>query len=162
MIDGRNARVGPPLARPRVAVALIPFLASNPVPMKTLLLTLCACLLAMNPLAADDKKPAANVVTPEEAAKLIAEKKVTVLDIRTPEEFKEGHIAGAVNLDFTGDGFAQKIAALDKSKTYIVHCQGGGRSGRSMPVFDEAKFKNILHLQSGFEGWQAAGKPVEK
>ena len=55
-----------------------------------------------------------------------------------------------------------KIAALDKSKTYIVHCQGGGRSGRSMPAFDEAKFQNILHLQSGFKGWQAAGQPVEK
>lgn len=130
--------------------------------MKTLLLTLCASLLAMNTLSAADTKPASNVVTPEEAAKLIAEKKATVLDIRTPEEFQEGHIAGAVNIDFTEEGFAKKIAALDKSKTYIVHCQGGGRSGRSMPVFDEAKFQNILHLQSGFKGWQAAGKPVEK
>lgn len=130
--------------------------------MKTLLLTLCATLFAMNALSAADAKPTGNVVTPEEAAKLIAEKKATVLDIRTPEEFREGHIAGAVNIDFTGDGFAQKIAALDKSKTYIVHCQGGGRSGRSMPVFDEAKFKSILHLQSGFKGWQSAGKPVEK
>jgi rhodanese-related sulfurtransferase len=130
--------------------------------MKLLALFLCVGALFAGVLSAEDQKPAGNVVTPEEAAKLIAEKKATVLDIRTPEEFAEGHIAGAVNIDFTGDGFAQKIAALDKSKTYIVHCQGGGRSGRSMPVFDEAKFQNILHLQSGFKGWQAAGKPVEK
>lgn len=131
--------------------------------MKTLPLLLCVCALgAIISATAEEKKPTGNVVTPDEVAKLIAEKKATVLDIRTSEEFKEGHIAGAVNIDFNADGFAKKIEALDKSKTYIVHCQGGGRSGRSMPVFDEAKFKNILHLQSGFKGWQSAGKPVEK
>jgi rhodanese-related sulfurtransferase len=132
--------------------------------MKTLLFTLCAGAFLAASVSGDDKKPAAagTVVTPDEAAKLIAEKKATVLDIRTPEEFAAGHIAGAVNIDFNAEGFDQKIGALDKSKTYIVHCQGGGRSGRSMPVFETAKFKNILHLQSGFKGWQAAGKPVEK
>lgn len=101
-------------------------------------------------------------MTPEEVAKLIAEKKATVLDIRTPEEFAGGHIAGAVNIDFMGDDFAKKIAALDKSKTYVVHCAGGGRSGRSLPAFEKEGLKSVLHLQQGFKGWQGAGKPVEK
>lgn len=135
--------------------------------MKLLLLSFSLAIASATFLSAEEKPSAAaapvgKVVTPDEAAKLIAEKKATVLDIRTPEEFAEGHIPGAVNIDFMDDDFTKKIGALDKSKTYVVHCAGGGRSGKSMPVFDESKFQNVLHLQSGFKGWQSAGKPVEK
>lgn len=130
--------------------------------MKTLLLSLCVCALSAIPAAVAEDKKIGAVVTPDDVEKLIAEKKATVLDIRTPEEFAEGHIAGAVNIDFMGEDFAKKIAALDPGKTYVVHCAGGGRSGRSMPAFEQAKLKSVLHLQAGFKGWQAAGKPVEK
>lgn len=139
--------------------------------MKTLLSCLCLAALLTSPIFAEEKKPATaapakapvgNVVSPDEVAKLVAEKKATVLDIRTPEEFSEGHIPGAVNIDFMDDDFAKKIAALDKSKTYVVHCGAGSRSGKSLPLFDETGFKSVLHLQEGFKGWQSAGKPVEK
>jgi rhodanese-related sulfurtransferase len=91
------------------------------------------------------------------------EKKVTVLDIRTPEEFGEGHIAGAKNLDFLkSTEFEAKLKELDKSKPYLVHCQSGGRSSRSLKVFKKLGFETIYHLDGGLGGWQAAGKPVEK
>ena len=134
--------------------------------MKTLLLSLFLCALVAAPLFAEEKKPApapvGNVVTPEEVAKLIAEKKATILDIRTPDEFAAGHIPGAVNIDFLAEDFAKKLAALDKAKTYVVHCGGGNRSGKALPTFEQQGLKSVLHLQSGFKGWQAAGKPVEK
>ncbi len=139
--------------------------------MKMLTSFVCAAAFLIAPAFAEEKKPVApgpipaaagTEVTPDEVAKLVAEKKATVLDIRTPEEFAAGHIAGAVNIDFMGDDFAQKIAALDKSKTYIVHCAGGGRSGRSLPTLEKEGLKSVLHLQQGFKGWQSAGKPVEK
>ena len=102
-------------------------------------------------------------VKADAAAKLVQEKKVTVLDIRTADEFGEGHIAGAQNIDFLqGAEFEAKIKELDKTKPYLVHCQSGGRSGRSLKVFKSLGFEKIYHLDGGFGDWQAAGKPVAK
>lgn len=105
----------------------------------------------------------AKEVTPEEAAKILKEKKdVVVLDIRTPDEFKGGHIKGATNINFRDKDFAKKIAELDKSKTYIIHCAAGGRSGRACEQIKGMKFENMLHLKAGFSGWEEKGLPVEK
>ena len=106
--------------------------------------------------------PVQNVTT-EAAAKLLAERKdVVVIDLRTDAEFKAGHITGAKNIDFLGSEFAKQLDALDKGKTYLVHCGSGGRSTRSLEIFQSQKFTTILHLNEGFKAWVAAGKPVEK
>ncbi len=127
--------------------------------MKKLLLSLLAILsTAMLASAADSQN-----VTPDQAEKLLKEKKdIVVLDVRTPEEFKEGHIAGAKNVDFQSDDFKKQVAALDKSKTYLLHCAAGGRSTRALKVLDEDKFSHIYHLNGGFNAWKEAGKPVAK
>jgi len=101
-------------------------------------------------------------VDPAEAGKLIQEKKVMVLDIRTPEEFKAGHIAGATNLNFNAADFSRKLDQLDKDKTYLVHCASGRRSTSSLEIFERLKFKSVIHLDGGLKAWQNAGKPVEK
>ncbi len=102
-------------------------------------------------------------VTVAEAAKVIGERKdVVVIDVRTDAEFKEGHIAGAKNIDFLDADFAKKVGELDKSKTYVVHCAGGGRSTKSLDAFKAQKITSILHMNEGFKAWVAAGKPVEK
>ena len=79
---------------------------------------------------------------------------------RTPGA--SGHLAGAKNIDYLDSSFAQKLAELDKSKTYLLHCASGGRSTRSLEVFKTQNFSSILHLNEGFKAWSAAGKPVEK
>lgn len=101
-------------------------------------------------------------VDAKQAQSLLADKKVVVLDIRTPEEYQEGRIAGATNINFQASDFEQKIAALDKSKTYLVHCASGGRSKRSLPVFEKLQFQSIYHLDGGIIGWEKAGFPVKK
>jgi rhodanese-related sulfurtransferase len=117
-------------------------------------------LLAQNPAAGGT---VVKNVSPDEAEKALKERKdVVVLDVRTPEEFKAGHIAGAKDIDFKAPDFAKQTGALDKNKTYLVHCGGGGRSTNSLEVFKEQKFSSILHLDKGFKAWEAAGKPVEK
>ena len=128
-----------------------------------LFLTLAAVLLCSLALA-DDKKAAngATHVNASAAEKLVKDGKVTVLDVRTPDEYKEGHIAGSKNIDFTENDFEKKISALDKSKPYLVHCAGGGRSKNSLEDFKKLGFQSIYHLDGGFKAWQAAGKPVEK
>ncbi len=109
--------------------------------------------------AADGK---AKHVKAEEAAKLVADGTVTVVDVRTPDEYKEGHIKGAQNIDIASKDFEDQLGKLDKSKPVLVHCQAGGRSTRSLKTFEELGFKDVIHLDEGFGGWEAAGKPVEK
>lgn len=80
-----------------------------------------------------------------------------VLDIRTSSEYTRGHIKGAKNINYRSWSFKSQLAKLDKSKTYIVHCASGNRSGRSMPIFKALKFKKIYHMNKGYRGWKADG-----
>ena len=129
--------------------------------MKTLLsvvLALSVFNLAHFTLAADPKN-----ISVEDASKLIkTDTNVVVLDIRTPREFEAGHIKGATNINFNDNDFAKRIAALDKSKTYIIHCASGGRSGRACQQIKTLDFKNMLHMNEGFNKWKEAGKPTDK
>jgi len=98
-----------------------------------------------------------------EAEKLLKEnKKVIVLDVRTPKEFSNGHIAGATNLDFRSPDFEKKLKALDKNQTYLVHCAVGGRSAKTQDLMKADQFKTIYHLEGGLTAWEKAGKPVER
>jgi phage shock protein E len=102
-------------------------------------------------------------ITVDEAAKLLkTDTNVVVLDVRTPREFEAGHIKGATNINFSDKEFARRVAALDKNKTYIVHCAAGGRSAKACEQIKTMDFKNMLHMNQGFNAWKEAGKPVEK
>jgi phage shock protein E len=133
--------------------------------MKALSLIPLALVLCLVSLPAAEKPPVPPGVknaSVEEFDKLRAEKNAVVLDVRTEKEFKEGHIPGAVNLDVTAPDFAKKVAALDKDKTYLVHCASGRRSLKACSVMKDASFKTLVNLEDGFNAWSKAGKPVEK
>ena len=85
-----------------------------------------------------------------------------VLDVRTKEEYQKGHIPGSVMIDFTGENFEQQVAKLDKNKTYLVHCASGGRSARACKKLEQLGFQKLYNLEGGMNGWEKAGKPVEK
>ena len=101
-------------------------------------------------------------VDPAAAEKLVSDSKVVVLDVRTPKEFREGHIKGATNLNFYARTFEQELAALDKSRPYLVHCAVGGRSSKAVKKMEQLGFTNIYHLEPGMKGWEKAGKPTVK
>ncbi len=101
-------------------------------------------------------------VNPAGAQKLIADKKVVVVDVRTPQEFAAGHIAGATNINFHSEDFAKAIASLDTNKTCLVHCAVGGRSTQALPTFSKLQFQSLYHLDGGIKAWEKAGLPVEK
>ncbi len=125
--------------------------------MKKLLLLLVTLVSALAH-AADPAKH----VDAEGAAKLISEGKVVIVDVRSKEEFGDGHLKGALNIDILESDFEAKLGKLDKSKPVLVHCQAGGRSTRSLPVFEKLGFTQVFHLDGGYGGWVEAGKPVEK
>ena len=125
---------------------------------------------ASHAIAEEPKQPAgakasaAKDVTPDEAALMMNGKPRAplVLDVRTPDEFAEGHIPGAKNVDFLGDDFEKQIAALPADRPLIVHCAAGNRSAKAVAkIAALQKSAQIFHLKSGFNGWKAAGKPIE-
>ena len=85
-----------------------------------------------------------------------------IIDVRTADEFKAGHLKGAVNIDFLDASFAEKVAKLDPKKTYLVHCQAGGRSTKSLDGFKAAGIKSLIHMDGGYGAWEKAGNPVTK
>jgi phage shock protein E len=136
-------------------------------PLKRALGVLVAVMCLSSASAADEavSPPTTNSVShvnAQQAQKLIADKKIVVLDIRTPEEFAAGRIAGATNINFRAADFAQRLAGLDKSQTYVVHCATGNRSTQALPTFDKLQFKSLYHLDGGIKGWDKAGLPVQK
>jgi len=117
--------------------------------------------------AKDEQKPAGekqafqNVdVTAFE--KLRADKKSVVLDVRTATEFKAAHIPGAVNIDVNAPDFPKKVATLDKTKTYLVHCAAGVRSAKACDKMSKLDFPRLYNLEGGFRAWEKAGNKAEK
>ncbi len=145
-------------------------------PLNVLLLTVCLAvkLPAQSPKPAapkpDAPKPAATAataapkvqdVTPDEVEKLMKnDPTIIILDVRTPDEFAQGHLVGALNDDFLGDDFGAKLPAAE-GKAIVVHCAAGGRSKRALAVVGKGNFTRIYHMNGGYNAWTKAGKPVE-
>jgi len=142
--------------------------------MKRLLHFIAASLasLSLSATAADKPAPKATAevsatkrfrnIDVAEWEKLRKDASVVVLDVRTAEEFADGHMPGAINLDIRGGKFAETLAGLDKSKTYLVHCAVGGRSAKACGQMDGMKFDKVLNLSGGITAWEAAGHKAVK
>lgn len=85
---------------------------------------------------------------------------VITLDVRTPGEFMEGHIAGAINIDVEGISFDSEIANLDKSKSYAVYCRSGRRSLIAVDKLSAAGFEKLSNLNTGINDWISNGLPL--
>ena len=85
-----------------------------------------------------------------------------IVDVRTAEEFAEGHLPGAVNFDWKSDGFLPMVkAAFESSKPLYLYCRTGVRSGEAAKALAKAGYE-VVSLIGGIEGWKADGKPVTK
>lgn len=94
--------------------------------------------------------------------KKMAEPEVQLVDVRTPEEFNEGHIENAVNINFMSDDFDANVANLDKEKPVMVYCKAGGRSAKAAARLKELGFKAITDLEGGISNWTSKNKPTVK
>ncbi len=101
---------------------------------------------------------------PKEAMELIQKNannpNFVILDIRTPEEFDSGHIAGAININYHSDSFIEDLDKLDKSKTYLVYCRTGRRSGDAVSIMTRLGFKEIYRIKGDIVKWKSEGLPV--
>lgn len=78
-----------------------------------------------------------------------------ILDVRTDEEFSEGYIKNAKQIDiYQAQQFMEEVNALDKSKTYYIYCRSGGRSAQACMLLEQMGFNETFNLQGGFSEWQ--------
>ena len=98
----------------------------------------------------------------ETIAKRAGDPRFVLLDVRTPKEFAEERIPGAVMIDYLSPGFREEMAKFDREKTYLVYCRTGNRSKGALKVMRELGFRNVLHLASGITKWKEAGFPTAR
>ena len=120
--------------------------------------------------AAEVQGPAAPIEAPAspvrvgvaEFANVIASPGVTIVDVRTPQEFAEGHIEGAVNIPVELPDFMDRVSELDPSGTYAVYCRSGNRSQPAVAGMSSIGINGIYELESGTTGWTTEGQPLVK
>ena len=89
-----------------------------------------------------------------------AESDAQILDVRTIDEFQNGHIEGAINADVNSAAFQQIASDLNKDKTVFVYCLSGARSASAAGMLKEMGFKSIVNLTGGMLAWRSANLPV--
>jgi rhodanese-related sulfurtransferase len=110
--------------------------------------------------------PAVTNVTVGKAQVLIRERAgkpdFVILDVRTPEEFAEGHIASSVNLDVQSRDFENALKKLDRKKSYLVYCRTGNRSRMATVAMESLGFRSIFHMNEGIVKWKQQGLPLTR
>ncbi len=116
--------------------------------------TFLIALVALT-LAGCAEQPGVKRVNVPEAQQLMAQKKdLQIVDLRTPGELAAtGRIEGSVNINFTGDSFAQQTAKLDKNKPLLIYCAAGSRSAQAAEILGKEGFKELYDLSPGMNGW---------
>jgi len=92
----------------------------------------------------------------------IEHKDVQLVDVRTPKEYKEGHITNAKNINFFDDDFLTQMDVLDKNKALYIYCRSGNRSGKAASKLIALGFIEIYDLKGGFLDWQKNKLPSVK
>ena len=79
---------------------------------------------------------------------------IQLIDVRTPDEFHNGHIANAENINYMSHSFKTNLERLDKNKAVYVYCHSGGRSAKAANVLVKAGFKKVYDLKGGYSAWK--------
>jgi rhodanese-related sulfurtransferase len=76
-----------------------------------------------------------------------------LFDVRTIEEYMDGHIEGAKSLNFLDDEFDKTITNISKTQKYLIYCKSGGRSAKALEKMKAAGFIHVLELEGGYQSW---------
>jgi rhodanese-related sulfurtransferase len=104
---------------------------------------------------AQENNPAGKTISQKRFERLSKKKNTAVLDVRTSDEFKEGHIPNALQIDvLKKEEFKAQVTSLDKKKKYLIYCRSGKRSKTAMTLMKEMGFTKLLDLDGGFTNWK--------
>ena len=119
-----------------------------------------ACALLAAGCENDKQKQKISDVSAQEAINLVEENArnadFVILDVRTPAEFAQGHLANAVNIDFRAADFETRLQALNKNAVYLVYCGSGVRSAQAVEMMRELDFAEVYNVLGGFAAIQGA------
>jgi rhodanese-related sulfurtransferase len=102
-------------------------------------------------------------VSAEEFKKMIDAKKGEIIDLRTTSEIEsKGKIKNSRQLDYLAKDSEEQIKKLDKNKTYLIYCAGGGRSSDAAELMQKLGFKEVVNLEKGFDDWKKKGFETEQ
>jgi rhodanese-related sulfurtransferase len=127
------------------------------------LLALCVILLVLVACQSPAASPAAQgspvrQVAAAEAVAMLAD--LTVIDVRTPEEYASGHITNAINIPVEATDFEERVAGLDPAGSYLLYCRSGRRSAMAAEIMAEAGFSDLVDA-GGLEPLVVAGAHLD-
>lgn len=105
-------------------------------------------------------------IEPKDAFTMLEKKRndpdYVALDVRTPQEYEEGHIENAEFLNVKSKDFEDELKKLDKDKHYLVYCKTGRRGKKAAELMKKQGFKNLYNIIGGFDKWKSKRLPFEK
>jgi rhodanese-related sulfurtransferase len=126
--------------------------------LRTATLAMACALLAAG--CEDDNQQKISDISAQEAINLVEENArnadFVILDVRTPEEFAQGHLANAVNMDYYAADFETRLQGLNKNAVYLVYCGSGMRSAKVIEMMRELGFAEAYNVLGGFPAIQVA------
>lgn len=117
-------------------------------------------LLAFSFYSCNSQNTTVKTVNPDEFEKGISSPDAQVVDVRTPQEYSEKHIARAVNININDASFEKQFNGLDKSKPVYVYCLAGSRSAKAADFALKNGFKDVYNLDGGITAWMGSKKPL--
>jgi rhodanese-related sulfurtransferase len=128
---------------------------------KVVLVCLFLGLIACN--SQEKKSTSFEDVSVEQFQQLIGKNGAQLIDVRTAEEYENGHLKNALLIDYLAADFKTKaFDGLDKTKPVLVYCASGGRSAKSAKIYKDAGFEKVYNLVGGFKAWSSNNLEIEK
>ena len=125
--------------------------------MRRLALVVVAFAIASMALASEPQR-----VEPKAVNERIAwsDRSLVLLDVRTPAEYAEGHLPGAINIPHTE--LASRVAELSdaRDRDIVVYCRSGTRAEQALGVLKDAGFSRLFHLDGDYQRWSEEKRPV--
>lgn len=94
-----------------------------------------------------------NRLTADEFEQHLQHDNILLVDVRTPQEFAQGHLRGAVNIDIYNDNFLSRMQSLDTTQTLLLYCHSGNRSKQALQMLEKSGFKAVYDLDGGILEW---------
>jgi rhodanese-related sulfurtransferase len=94
-----------------------------------------------------------SLISPEDLNAKLGD--IQLIDVRTPEEFAQGHLKNSVNINFYDSAFMDDMEKLDKSKVLYIYCRSGSRSGKASKQLGKMGFTKVYDLQGGINNWNS-------
>lgn len=128
---------------------------------KYLLLPAMAIIILLNSCS-NGQAQSSNLSPKDFASKIEGSKSAQLIDVRTPEEYANGHLKNAQNIDWRNNAFDKMMTTFDKEKPVFIYCLSGGRSSSAASRLVELGFKEVYNMDGGFIKWRAEQLPETK